>query len=131
MRSLRAPATRRRPLAEGRFELAYHRQLLLAEPGRDPELENDMLVAALAALKRRQPLTAKQRGIPMLGAGGNLDRLAPLQRRDTHLAAEDRLRHRQLDARDQLSALAGEALVGPDPHLDVEVALAAARLARV
>src|SRR5687768_10364119 len=131
MRSLRAPATRRRPLAEGRFELAHHRQLLLAEPGRDAELENDMLVAALAALKRRELLAAQHRGIAMLGAGGDLDRLASLQGWDAHLSAEDRPRHRQLDARDQLGALAGEALVGPDPHLDVEVALAAAHLARV
>src|SRR6266446_2535693 len=64
--------------------------LALAETGGNLEAHGGVEVAARAAVRMRHPLAAQAQNGSRLGAGGDADRLVPLERRNLHLAAERR-----------------------------------------
>jgi hypothetical protein len=97
--------------------------LLVVQIGRDHELEDNVLVAAPAAPKRREPASAEDGGLSMLGSRRHLDGDLSLQRRHEDLAADDRGGDRDLGPRDQLGPLASEPLVCLDADLHIKVAL--------
>ena len=77
------------------------------------------------------PLAAEDVDLARLGAGLELELDRAVERLDRDRRAERGLDDRQVDLREDVVALAHEALVGPDPHADVDVAGATAERARV
>ena len=66
-----------------------------------------------------------------LGAGLHVELVVAVERRDGERAAERRLRHGQVERREDVVPVAHEPLVAADAHEDVEVAGAPAEHARV
>ena len=83
-------------------------------------------VAATAALHVGHAPAAQAEHPPGLGAPGHDEVLGAVERRVGQDGAEGGLGDRDVQLVDQVVALALEALVGLDPHVDVEVAVAAA-----
>ena len=103
-------------------ELAQKAALLVAEVARYEDVDEDPLVAAAAPLQDGHATAAEDDDLARLRPRRQLELLLPVERRDCERGAERGLRERQVDGRVDVVALAHEALVGTDPHLDVDVA---------
>ena len=103
-------------------ELPQEPALLVAQPPRDEDVDEDSLVAAAEALQHGHAAPAQDDDLARLRAGRQLELLLAVEGRDRHGRAERRLRERHGDGRVDVVALAHEPLVGPDAHLDVDVA---------
>ena len=105
--------------------------LLLAQVGGHVDVEHHVLVAARRAAQRWQPHAPQDDVLAGLRPRRDLDLALAVEGRDGHRAAEHRSSGGQLDDRNQLLAVALEALVLGNQHLHVEVPDLPAGLARV
>src|SRR5262249_54250595 len=92
---------------------------------------NHSLVAAAAASESGQAGAPEHLFVARLGPRSHLHLALAPQRGNAHRGAEHRLGCRYRDHADEVGALAAEALVLGDPHLDVEVAGRGAEVAGV
>ena len=120
-----------RLLAEILLELLDQRALRLVEPTRDVDAGVHVEVAAPSAFEGRHALAAQHVDVARLGAGGNLDLDLAGRAGNRERRAERRLRHRQVDGRVEVVAVALDAGVRGDADLDEEVARRAGELAGV
>ena len=105
------------------------RALLLGQAPRDLDVDDDAQVAVAVALQPRHALAAQHEHLAGLGAGGDLDGGRAVERRHLEARAERRQRRRHVERRDQVVAVAHEALVlaHVDQHVEVAGRAAAAR----
>src|SRR5690606_3460956 len=111
-------------------EAAQQLLLLLAELGRHLDDDGDEQVAAAAPLEVGHAPAPQPEGRARRRPPGHLELLDAVERLELQRRAQHRLRVGQLDRRVQVDAVAGEAGMGPDPQVDVEVARPAAPGAR-
>ena len=84
------------------------------------------MVAAAEALEHRHAAPAKTRTSPGCVPGSNFELDCAVERLDRDRRAERRLHDRQVDLREDVVALAHEALVGADVHEHVQITRAPA-----
>ena len=118
-------------IVEDLVELLGRVALLAVELSRDDDVKDDELVAAAAAAERRQALAREQDVLPGLSALRHRDLVHSVERRDLDRAAEHGARDADLRGRDEVLAVALEAVVAGDGDLDVEVAGRRAGIARM
>ena len=101
--------------------------LLVGQPARHDDVDEHAVVAAAEALQHRHARGRAARA-PRPAACPARTRARPRRRASATVTrrAERGLRDRQVDGREDVVALAHEALVGSDAHVDVDVAGAAA-----
>ena len=107
-------------------ELPQEPPLLVAQPPRHEDVDQDPLVAAATALQHGHAAAAQDDDLARLRPGRQLELLVSVERRDRDGRTERSLRERHVDGRVDVVALAHEPFVGPDVHLDVDIAGAAA-----
>jgi hypothetical protein len=120
-----------RPVVGLLLELAQQAPLLLVQPVGHEDVDEDALVAAPEAVQHGHAAAAKGDDLPRLRPGPELELLLAVERGQRHGGAERSLRERHVDGRIDVVALPYEALVRPDPNLDVGVAGPAAGQAGV
>ena len=87
------------------------------------------MVAVPEALEHRHPLPAENADVAGLGARLEVELLGAFEGVDHDLRPDRGLDDRQVDLREDVVPLTHEALVRPDVHMDVSVAVAAAERA--
>src|SRR5262245_14461868 len=113
------------------FELLEQPAPLVGEAARHGDVDEHALVAAAEALQHRHALAAQHAHVAWLRAGLERQLDGAVERLDADGRAERRLDDREVDLREDVVALAHEALVGTHAHEHVRVAGAAAERAGV
>src|SRR6185436_3443893 len=96
--------------------------LLVVQPRRDCNVDQQPKVAVAPALEHRHPAPTQNPHVPRLRSRVEVELELAVQRRDGDLAAQRCLGHRQVDRREQVVALADEARVRLDVDEHVQVA---------
>ena len=120
-----------RLLVDVALELLEQAPLLVVEPPRHGDVDEHALVAAAEALEHGHAAARAGRDLARLRPRLNSSSMSPSSVGTVDRRAERGLRHRQIDRREDVVALAHEARVGPHVHEHVEVAGAAAERAGV
>src|SRR5439155_5408151 len=120
-----------RVVADAALELLEQTALLLRHAVRDEHVDEHAVVAAPVALQHRHPVSVEDVYLARLRAGLERQLLFALERRHGDGRAERGLRHRQLNRREDIVAVAHEARVRAHVDEHIRIARAAAEGARV